>query len=272
MLSLLAAAPQPSLASCKNSGGSQGANKLGSQVNGGSVTICASAVAVTPARKTVLKTPTKVTAKAVTKPVEKPAKPAVKSVPAFHKIAKPISKPKPVVKKKATTQVISKPGTANKTSAAADFTPAAVNGNVYPSTELTVGQQASFTSTAVQHYRTGKLLDLSTDVRFTPVSVSWNFGDGSAATGSYAPHTFNEAGVHQVQVLVMYSVSYRVKGSLAWIAEPDTITVADDLLVQVSSGFDFSEQPEVLASENRKVLLVAQDCLAKPGSFGCLQN
>lgn len=270
MLSLLAVTPVPSFAGCKNSGGSQGSSKFGSQVNGGSVTICASAVAVTPARKTVVKTPVKVVAKSAPKPA---AKPVAKAVPAFHKLAKPITKPisqsKPVVKKKITTKVISKPGSANKTSAAADFTPAGVNGNVYPSSELTVGQQASFTSTAVQHYRTGKLLDLPTDVRFTPISVSWNFGDGTAATGAYTPHAFSVAGIHQVQVLVVYSVSYRVKGSLAWIAEPDTITVADDLLVDVSAGAGFADQSEAQGSENQKVLLVGQDCLSKPGSFGC---
>lgn len=273
MLSLLAVTPAPSFAGCKNSGGSQGSSKFGSQVNGGSVTICASAVAVTPARKTVVKTPAKVVAKPAPKSAAKPvaktaARPATQAVPAFRKLAKPIAQPKAVVKKKFTTKVVSKPGSANKTSAAADFTPAGVNGNVYPSNELTVGQQASFTSTAVQHYRSGKLLDLPTDVRFTPISVSWNFGDGTAATGAYTPHTFSVAGVHQVQVLVVYSVSYRVKGSLAWIAEPDTITVADDLLVEVAA-VDFDYQSEVEAADNQRVLLVGQDCPANPGSFGC---
>ena len=266
MLSLLAVTPAPSFASCKNSGGSQGSSKFGSQVNGGSVTICASAVAVTPARKTVVKTPIKVVAKAAPKPA---GKPITKSIPAFHKVVKPTVAPKPVIKKKVTTKVISKPGTANKTSAAADFTPAGVNGSVFPSNQLTVGQQASFTSTAVQHYRTGKLLDLPTDVRFTPVSISWNFGDGSAATGAYTPHSFSEAGAHQVQVLVVYSVSYRVKGSLAWISEPDTITVVDNLMVEVLAGGSFADQSEVQPFDNQKVLLVGQDCLRNPGSFGC---
>lgn len=274
MLSLLAVAPAPSFASCRNSGGAQGSSKFGSQVNGGSVTICASAVAVTPARKTVVKTPVKVIAKTATKLAAKPAfkpavKPVPKSVPAFHKIVRPANPPKLVIKKKVTTKVISKPGSSNKTSATADFTPAGVNGNVYPSNELAVGQQASFTSTAVKHYRSGKLLDLPTEVQFTPISVTWNFGDGTAATGAYTPHVFGSAGVHQVQVLVVYSVSYRVKGSLAWVSEPDTITVADDILVDVSAASGLAAQPEVPGNENQRVLLVGQDCLSNPGSFGC---
>lgn len=272
MFSLLAVSPAPSFASCRNSGGSQGSSKFGSQVNGGSVTICASAVAVTPARKTVVKTPIKVVVKPAPKPAAKPApKSVVKLVarPAPRAVAKPAIPPKPVIKKKVTTKVITKPTTANKTSATADFTPAGVNGNVYPSNELTVGQQASFTSTAVQHYRSGKLLDLPTDVRFTPISVSWSFADGTTATGAYTPHIFSVAGEHQVQVQVVYSVSYRVKGSLAWIAEPDTITVADDLLVEVSAGAGLGNELEVQDTQTPEVLLVGQDCIRNPGSFGC---
>ena len=274
MLSLLAVAPAPSFAGCKNSGGSWGSSKFGSQVSGGSVTICASAVAVTPARSAVVKTPVKSIAK--TKTVYK-VSPAIKNVPAFHKISTPISAPKTVtkpaaklaVKKKAATKIISKPSTANKTSAAASFTPSGVSGNVYPSNELSIGQQASFTSSAVQHYRSGTLLGTPTEVRFTPVSVIWDFGDGSSGTGSYAPHTFTTAGAHQVQVRVVYAVSYRVRGSVTWIAEPDAITVADDLMVAVSAGANYPIDSSSNSASNSKVLLVGQDCLVNPGSFGC---
>ena len=274
MLSLLAVAPAPSFAGCKNSGGSAGHSKFGSQVDGGSVTICASAVAVTPARSAVVKTPARSIVK--TKTVAKPT-PVVKTVPAFHRISTPISPAKkvakPVVKitlkKKTATKVISKPSTANKTSAVASFTPAGVTGNVYPSSELSVGQQASFTSSAVQHYRAGKLLGVPTEVRFTPISVFWNFGDGNSGSGSYVPHTFSSTGTHQVQVRVVYAVSYRVRGSLTWIAEPDSISVADDLLVDVSAGASHPSNAAVNSGANTKVLLVGQDCLANPGSFGC---
>ncbi len=276
MLSLLAVAPAPSFAGCKNSGGSSGHSKFGSQVDGGSVTICASAVAVTPARSAVVKTPLR----SITKTISKPT-PVVKVVPAFHRIstpispakktAKPITKPavKIVPKKKFATKVISKPSSANKTSAVASFTPAGVNGNVYPSSELVVGQHASFTSSAVQHYRAGKLLGVPTEVRFTPTSVLWDFGDGNSGSGSYVPHSFSSTGTHQVQVRVVYAVSYRLRGSLAWIAEPDSITVADDLVVDVSAGASYPDDAPVNSGANTKVLLVGQDCLARPGSFGC---
>lgn len=278
MLSLLAVAPAPSFAGCKNSGGSSGSSKFGSQVDGGSVTICASAVAVTPARSAVVKMPVGAINK--TKTVAK-ADPVVKAAPAFHristpktasnKVAKPVVKPvvKITLKKKIASKVISKPSSANKSSAVASFTPAGVTGNVYPSNELSLGQQASFASSAVQHYRSGTLLGVPTEVRFTPTSVFWDFGDGSAGVGSYAPHAFTSTGAHQVTVRVVYSVSYRVKGSLAWIAEPDSITVADDLLVEVSAAASSPIDASPNSASNSKVLLVGQDCLANPGSFGC---
>lgn len=277
MFSLLAVAPSPSFAGCRNSGASSGSSKFSSQVNGGSVTICASAVAVTPARSATVKTPVKVVAKGksvASVPVKAPLKNAVKATVkpkiAFHRL--PVAKPKTisklVTKKKIVAKIISKPSTANKTSAAADFTPASVSGSVYPSNELALGQQASFVSSAVQHYRAGTLLGLPTEVRFTPISVSWNFGDGSGGAGSYLAHAFSATGSHLVQVQVVYSVSYRVKGSVVWIAEPDSITVADDLVVEVSAGSATGETASEPTAGNR-VLLVGQNCLSNPGSFGC---
>jgi len=271
MLSLLVVAPQPSFASCKNSGGSSGSSKVGSQVNGGSVTICASAVAITPARSTTIKTLVKTVQKA-------PVKTVVKPVATFHKLPAPVAKApakakapavKPLAQTKTVAKVISKPSTANKTSAAADFTPAAVNGNVYPSNQLKVGQQASFTSSAVQHFRTGTLLSLATEVRFTPISVAWNFGDGNFVPGNSVGHAFTAAGDNSVQVRVVYAVSYRIKGKLAWIAEPDTITIADDLLVHISENALANPSDTFQSGEASKVLLVGSDCLSNPGTFGC---
>jgi hypothetical protein len=274
MLSLLVFAPQPSLANCKNSGGSSGSNKFGSQVNGGSVTICASAVSVTPARSTTLKAPARSPVKTPTKTVAKPiAKPVVKV--SFHKlpiapvIKKPQPQPKPVAKPKQPAKVVSKPSTLNKTSAAADFTPAAADGSVYPSNQLAVGQRASFVTSAVQHYRTGTLLNMPTEVRFTPVSVAWDFGDGNLVAGAYVGHAFDSTGTHPVRVRVVYAVSYRLKGSATWIAEPDTITLLDELEVDVSgnsgSGSNSNQDPPAA----NRVLLVGGDCLTRPTSFGC---
>ncbi|MBP7835271.1 MAG: PKD domain-containing protein [Rhodoluna sp.] len=284
MISLLVFAPEPSFAACRNSGGSSGNNSVGSQVNGSSVTICASALAVVPARTSVVKS--KVVVKAKPTPAKAPAVFRRTQAPLQPKVMAPISKPKPKVliapaakpKVAAQTKVVSNlvtaPGSASKSSATADFSPAAVSANVYPSDQLVVGQTASFSSSALQHFKSGTLLNLPTEVRFTPISVDWDFqGEGetqaSAGRGSYVNHVFSSAGLFQVQVMATYAVSYRLRGSLDWIAEPETISMVDELLIYVSGdGAEQTDVPAITAPE-RQVRLVSGDCLKRPGSFGC---
>lgn len=294
MLSMVSFVPTPTWASCKNSGGSAAGHKVGSQVSGNTVTICASAAVVSPARKAVVKAPVKTTVKVVAKPVVKVvAKPPFRTilkptpvaaklkVPAALKkpikvIAKPAAKPvikvvsRVVTKVKPKVTVITKPGPTNTTSGSANFEPAAVIGSVYPSNQLGLGQPATFIASAFTHYRTGTLLALPTEVRFTPVATSWDFGDGAVGAGSSLEYSFDQTGSHQVSVRVVYQVAYRVKGSASWIAEPDTIAVVDELLVQVSSEDPAEPSGEVQPEPKpRRVLLVGADCLTRPGSFGC---
>ena len=295
MLSMVSFAPMPSWASCKNSGGSASGHKVGSQVSGGSVTICASAVSVSPARTVVVKAPAKKTVsvsqtpvvKVVAKVVAKPAfrtilkpnpKATVTKVPALLK--KPTAKSTKVVSKvpskvikivKPVAKVITKPGSANTTDGSANFVPAAVTGSVYPSNQLSVGQTATFVALATVHYRSGTLLALPTEVRFTPISVDWNFGDGSDGTGSTLDYAFDSVGQQSVAVRVTYQVAYRVKGSLSWIAEPDSISVLDELMVTVIDDevLSASDETSALVRIPRRVLLVGENCLARPGAFGC---
>jgi hypothetical protein len=286
MISLLVFAPEPSLAACRNSGGSSGSNSVGSQVNGSSVTICASALAVVPARTSVVKS--KVVVKAKPAPAPAPAKsPAVfrrTQAPLKPKVVSIVSKPKstgvqvPAVKPKAPTttkivnSVVTAPGSTSKSSATADFSPAAVAANVYPSDQLAVGQTASFSSSALQHFKSGTLLNLPTEVRFTPISVDWDFDDqdvSAPGSGAYVNHVFSSAGLFQVQVMATYAVSYRLRGSLDWIAEPETISIVDELQIYVTG--DGAEQTDVspITAPERRVRLVSGDCLKRPGSFGC---
>ncbi len=284
MISLLVFAPEPSFAACRNSGGSSGSNSVGSQVNGSSVTICASALAVVPARTSVVKSkvvvkakPTPVKAPAVFRRTQAPLKPKVTSIvskPKPNLVQAPVVKPKVPTTTKIVNSVLTAPGSTSKSSATADFSPAAVSANVYPSDQLVVGQTASFSSSALQHFKSGTLLNLPTEVRFTPISVDWDFqGEGetqsSAGRGSYVNHVFSSAGLFQVQVMATYAVSYRLRGSLDWIAEPETISMVDDLLIYVSGdGAEQTDVPAVTAPE-RRVRLVSGDCLKRPGSFGC---
>lgn len=270
MFSLLTVMPDPSFAACKNAGGTSGNHKLGSQVNGSSVTICASAVTVNPARTAVVVKPIKQAPKPIAKPVV--AKKAIfrkqpiaaPRQPVIKNVSKPVAKTKPLTKINSKTKTLS--GSKNVTSASAKFTPTGVTGMVYPSNQLGVGQVASFVSSAVVHYRSGILLAQPTEVRFTPVAIDWDFGAGVSGAGNSLSFAYDSQGTFAVQVKVRYAVAYRFKGSSQWIAEPDQIEVSDDLFVEVSELVS-DEQPA--AEAQRRVLLVGESCLERPGSFGC---
>jgi len=264
MLCLVAAAPQPSWASCKNSGGASGSHRVGSQVSSGSVTICASAVSVTPARTATVPIKPKVISKPkIVPPVNR--KPVITSTKLIAKPFKKIVTKQPVKKK---PKLVSKtfPGSSSKSASSAMFTPAGVTASVLPSSELSLGQMASFSSNPVVHFRTGSILNLPTEVRFTPISTTWILDGEVIGFGNNADYSFAEIGSHQVRVEVEYAVAYRVRGRAVWIVEPDSITVLDDLGLRVSaesSSWDYPEPPP------SRALLVGSDCLAQPRSFGC---
>lgn len=238
----------------------------------GSVTICASAVSVTPARTaTVLAKPKVVSKPKITIPMVSKLIPPVHRKPpaqlyrlapkpAKRIISKPPAKlpPKPVIK--------TVPGSTSASASSAMFTPAGVSASVFPSSELSLGQAASFSSNAFVHFRAGTVLNLPTEVRFTPVSATWILDGEVIGVGNSTNYSFGEIGSHQVRVEVVYAVAYRVRGSALWIGEPDTITVLDDLALTVSTESDAGDYPE---SPTPRALLVGSDCFAKPGSFGC---
>lgn len=272
MLSLVSFVPSPTWAACKNAGGSAGSQKFGSEVSGNSVTICAAAEKVTPARTAVYKAPTKTIAKVVAKTVA--PKKAIFRRQAPRVVPAPAPKPPLVSKRitkvvtKAKPKLITKPGTANLTADTASFSPAQVVANVYPSNQLAIGQVATFSVLANTHFRSGKLLGSPTEVRFTPISTNWVFSQGSAGFGNTLHLAFDSTGTHTVQVAVTYSVAYRYKGIQNWVSEPDTIQVIDDLFVEVSepsSGQVIDEGTQ----GSRRVLLVGESCPARSSVFGC---
>jgi hypothetical protein len=272
MLCLVAAVPQPSWASCKNSGGSAGSHKVGSQVSSGSVTICASAVSVTPARTATVPAKSRVISKPKTStPIVSKLIPLVHRKPVVQQ-TKPVAKPakkinlKPIVKATPKPVIKTIPGTTSASASSAMFTPAGVIASVFPSSELSIGQTANFSSNPFVHFRAGTVLNLPTEVRFTPVSTSWIIDGEVIGVGNRANYSCAEIGSHQVRVEVVYAVAYRVRGSALWISEPDSITVLDDLALNVSTESDSWDSPEPIPG---RALLVGTDCFAKPGSFGC---
>jgi hypothetical protein len=273
VVSLLAVAPEQAQAACKNSGPSINAHKYGSQVSGQAVTICSTAVKVTPARVAVVKQKPSVVAKPAPKPqVSASYKKLLKQlgfagVPKSKPkvVAKSVAKPKATASKK----VIRVAGSSAAKGAAANFSPAGVSARVYPSSTIEVGTQANFVSTPVVHYRAGTLQSVPTEVRFTPIAVNWSFDDGQQASGTGVGRSFSAAGSYAVTVSVMYAVAYRVRGSAAWIQEPDQIEMTNQLLLDVVDAGEYSESAELAPEQSARVLLVGSTCLAKPTAFGC---
>jgi hypothetical protein len=269
VLSLLAVVPEQAQAACKNSGPSINTHKYGSQVSGQSVTICSTAVKVTPARVAVVKKKPAVVAKPSTK---------TKSIPVFRRtqqvsppktllktVKKPVAKPKVISSRK----VIKVAGSNTTSGATANFTPAGVSASVYPGNTIEVGTQANFVSTPVVHYRAGTLQSVPTEVRFTPIAVNWSFDDGLHASGTGVGRSFSAAGTYEVTVSVIYAVAYRVRGGAAWIQEPDQIEMTNQLQLDVVDAGEYSESAELAPEQSARVLLVGSTCVAKPAAFGC---
>jgi len=243
---------------------------VGSQVVAGSVTICASAVSVTPARTATVPIKAKVIPKKIT-PIVSKLIPPIHRKPATAPTKTPAKPAKKIIAKQPAKTVLKPvvktvPGSSSTAASSAMFTPAGVSASVFPSSELGLGQPANFLSNSNVHYRAGSVLNLPTEVRFTPVSITWILEGDVIGSGSTANYSFAEIGSHQVRVEVVYSVAYRVRGSASWINEPEQIAVTDEIDLRVSGNSEAMENPEPPPA---KALLVGSNCLAKPASFGC---
>lgn len=317
LITMLLFVPEPSWAGCRNAGGGASSFAYGSQVDGESVTICASSETVVPARKSVVKTNTKTITKTTsTVTIKTPARTATKTVsnPARPSAAKPIVLPKslrpatsapkksfpfqpakPVVKTKTVvTPVVSKvvtkpkvtastttkikavivPSIASSKNESAAFVPAAVSASVWPANQVEPRTPLFFNADALTHFRVGKILGKSAEVMFTPVSMVWNFDDGTSGSGLQVQHAFASEGNYQVNAKVVYAVSYRFVGQTSWLAEPGTISMIANLNVKVAAArsaviADSPTENEPEIAGGARVALVGSTCQLRPASFGC---
>lgn len=290
---LVGFAPAPSWAGCKNAGGGGSSFNYGSEVSGSAVTICLNTSAVTPARtstiakvlpKVVAKVAPKLVAKATPKLVAKVApKPltladiralmrasdAVLAKPTLVAKPKPTLKPKLVVKTPTSAVLVASntPSNSTNSNGSAYFSPDETSAAVSPSNNLSEGQTATFFSDPKVHYRLGSVLGKSAEVRFSPISATWTFGDGSSASGAQATHQFG-AGVFSVEVTIIYAVSYRFSGQDSWVADPGQIEMPAMVLVNVG---DSGSQEALLepSIELRLPYLVSANCIANARAVGC---
>lgn len=85
-----------------------------------------------------------------------------------------------------------------------------------PGGELEIGVLAHFAVSQGPISVAGTLLGNSATIRFTPVSASWSFSDGSSLSGFSAQRTFEEPGDYTAQASVQYLIDYRYSGN-SWV-------------------------------------------------------
>lgn len=138
------------------------------------------------------------------------------------------------------------------------FRPQGVSLSVQPGTWTVVGVETNFIAGAHTHVVAGSLLGSNAEVRFTPASFEWNYGDGATRTTADAGASWTALGLKEFSrtstshkyitpasytpsLSVWYSVEYRwgggawraVTGRIPAPASASTVTVftADTVLV-----------------------------------------
>jgi len=108
----------------------------------------------------------------------------------------------------------------------ARFVPVAGTAGMEPSGWVVVGLPANFFGSAERQVLAGTVLDAPAEVRFTPVSYTWDFGDGQSLTSSSpgstwaslglpefsrtaTSHTYSEPGAFTIRLTVSFSAEYR---------------------------------------------------------------
>ncbi|MFT4028688.1 MAG: hypothetical protein QM675_02330 [Protaetiibacter sp.] len=134
-----------------------------------------------------------------------------------------------------------------------------------------VGLPANFYSLAGQQVVPGELLGESADVRFTPVSWHWDYGDGATASlgtkgdtwaalglrefdATPTSHVYQRAGDYTIRLSIVYRAEYRIADG-PFTPITGTITLPANEL-QITAG-------------GAKTVLVDRDCTRAPSGPGC---
>jgi hypothetical protein len=121
-----------------------------------------------------------------------------------------------------------------------------------------------FTDPAVQDFTT-TVLGYPIEVQATPVSYTWNFGDGSDPTTTTSPghpypghdvfYRYPRLGTYTITLTTEFAGTYRVAGDTTWLPVTGTATTT-------------TTAPPITATEAR-THLVAGDCTQTPTPLGC---
>jgi hypothetical protein len=153
----------------------------------------------------------------------------------------------------------------------ARFVPGAGTAGMEPAGWMVVGLPANFFGSAERQVMAGTVLDIPAEVRFTPVSYTWDFGDGqsleSSSPGSSwaslglpefsatsTSHTFGEPGAFTIRLTVNFSAEYRFG--------------ADSFIPLVGSVPSSTNEIVALAGSAQTVL-VGEQCTDSRRGLGC---
>ncbi|WP_411720616.1 hypothetical protein [Mycetocola sp.] len=153
----------------------------------------------------------------------------------------------------------------------ASFRPVAPTLEMEPDGWMLVGLPANFMAKTNTHVVSGSLLDYPLDVRFTPSSYAWSWGDGSTSRSSvpgaswaslglpeFSPtptsHVFDARGVYQISVTVSYTVEFSID-ALPWRSISGTLPGPATIVAAVAG--------------NAKTVLVQRECTENPHGPGC---
>ena len=262
----------PVALACSTGGAGSSGVSHGSAMHSGSVTVCvgvqvSTTGATTP---TAPKPSTGITIKPVVKPVCPTAaqrKQMPKSPDAAERWIKSVCAPsKPTASKPAApASVTVTPVATTFSSAAVSFTPNPLSANVYPGSQLTAGDIATFSSNPSLHYGSQLILGRQAEVQFSPAWLGWQFSDGTRIQGVDIKRSFDQAGKYQAWAIANYFVSYRLVGETAWQSVAGQISVLSNVL-----DLELSVKIPPAPPKPPKLLLVGGECSANPSSWGCI--
>lgn len=153
----------------------------------------------------------------------------------------------------------------------ATFIPTPGRQQMEPDGWAVAGLDTNFYAITGSHVVNGTLLGRPADVRFTPTTYRWAYGDGTTATkntkgGTWASlgiaefeptptsHVYEQVGDYTITLSIVFAAEYRFDGG-PWRPVVGTITLpANDLHIRVGTA---------------KTVLVEYDCLANPSGPGC---
>lgn len=152
----------------------------------------------------------------------------------------------------------------------AQFAPAPVTATAEPGNVGVAGMPTNFVAAVSAQTRTGTLLGRPVTVRFTPMSVTFEHGDGTSSTSpdggrtwaalgqtSFTPtatsHTYSQRGTYTTRTTVHYTAEVDVGGG--WFAVPGELAIDGT-----------SRQIRVYEATTA---LVARTCLERPAAVGC---